>query len=82
MIRYRSTDDPFWGTELPRVSEYDTDGCLMLLAAIVRRWWLDGLHEQRMLKELAEFIECDVRILRDTRPATFYSRSTGDWRQQ
>jgi hypothetical protein len=55
---------------------YDDHGWLLLLAAIARRWWLDGLERPRLLCELAEWLEVDVEVLRDTRPARFYSERT------
>lgn len=55
------------------VSEYDPDGCMMLLAAVVRRWWLDGLWQRSLLKDLADWMEVDVQTLLDTRPVKFYA---------
>ena len=55
---------------------YDDYGCLLLLAAIARRWWLDGLYKASLLSDLAEWLEVDVEVLRDTRPAKFYSERT------
>ena len=52
---------------------YDDHGWLLLLAAIARRWWLDGLERPRLLYELSEWLEVDVAVLRDTRPAKFYA---------
>lgn len=51
----------------------DDHGWLLLLAAIARRWWLDGLERPRLLYELAEWLEVDVEVLRDTRPVKFYA---------
>lgn len=36
---------------------YDSDGCLLLLSAIVRIWWRDALRSQTELAELATFLE-------------------------
>lgn len=55
------------------VSEYDPDGCMMLLAAIVRRWWLDGLWQRSLLRDLADWMDVDVQTLLDTRPVKFYA---------
>lgn len=55
---------------------YDDYACLLLLAAIARRWWLDALERPRLLCDLAEWLEVDVEVLRDTRPARFYSERT------
>lgn len=55
------------------VNEYDPDGCMMLLAAIVRRWWLDGLWQRCLLKDLADWMEVDVERLQDSRPVKFYA---------
>ena len=55
---------------------YDDYACLLLLAAIARRWWLDALEKPRLLPPLAEWLEVDVEVLRDTRPSGFYSERT------
>lgn len=65
--------DPWNMQERPPLAQYDPDGCAMLLAAIVRRWWLDALFQRSLLCDLADFLEVDVRTLEDTRPAKFYA---------
>lgn len=68
-------NNPWWDAE-EHLSEYDPDGCMMLLAAIVRRWWLDGLLQPNLLIDLADWIGEDVQILQDNRPVKFYARSS------
>lgn len=67
--------DPWDQQERPPLAQYDPDGCVMLLAAVVRRWWLDALLQSQrwLLCDLAEFLEVDVQTLEDTRPAKFYA---------
>ena len=54
--------------------ELDHNACLALLAAIVRRWWLDALErpgacEPDDLGALAEFMDLPADALRSGRPA-------------
>ena len=65
--------DPWNFDQRQPVAEYDPDGCVMLLAAIARRWWLDGRWQRSLLYELADWLEVDVATLQDTKPAKFYA---------
>lgn len=37
---------------------YDNEGCMLLLAAIVRRWWMDAIKvNPALIPGLADFLE-------------------------
>lgn len=65
--------DPWNFDQRQPVAEYDPDGCVMLLAAVARQWWLDGKREPHLLYGLADWLDVDVSILHDDRPARFYA---------
>ena len=61
-------------------SELDPDACIALLAAVVRRWWLDALYlpgecAPDNLDTLAEFMNLPADTLKTSAPPqAFYVR--------
>ncbi len=61
-------------------NQLDPDACIALLAAVVRRWWLDALYlpgecSPDNLDTLAEFMDLPAGVLKANQPPqAFYVR--------
>lgn len=51
--------------------QYETEACFALLAAIVRRWWLDALSQTGELPGLSRFLDVPESDLCTRRPFVF-----------